>query len=84
MQNTTPTVNNFYTTTDLALAAVLSLWHPLHSIDKTNPRQSIFRFEPNTELGELVAAYWRGELQVEPQSFFNQLRIIKARLYAKE
>jgi hypothetical protein len=28
-----------------------------------------------------VNRFWRGELLVEPQSYFNQLKVLKTRIY---
>jgi len=83
---TTKTLNekNFYRTADLALAAVIFLFYPLEAIDKQNPRKAQFLFKRNSELDELIESYWRGELKVEPQAYFNALRVIKARLYGEE
>ena len=72
-----------YCTSDLALAAAVSLWLPVDSLDRGNPRQAIFNFSRCAELDKLVELYWRAELQVEPQAYFNQLRILKARLYGR-
>lgn len=73
---------NIYRTADLALATTISLSYPLESIDRHNSRKAYFCFERKNGIDELIENYWRGELKVEPQSYFNQLRIIKARLYA--
>lgn len=78
------TNTTFYQTTDLALATAISLWFPVDSIDKSNPRQATFRFTRDENLDQLIETYWRGGLKVEPQAYFNQLRILKARLYARE
>jgi len=74
----------FYTSSDLALIVVLSLSHPIEAVDKTNPRKAQFSFRRDKDLDELVDEYWRGAVRVEPQQFFNQLRIVKARLYGEE
>ena len=73
-----------YSSSDLALITTLSLFYPIESVDKTNPRKAQFLFCRSADLDELVEQYWRGELKVEPQQFFNQLRIVKARLYGEE
>lgn len=75
---------NFYHTSDLALATAISLFYPLEAVDKTNPRKAQFLFRRDENLDGLVEEYWRGALKVEPQQFFNQLRIVKARLYGEE
>lgn len=73
--------NDLYRTSDLALATALSLWLPMQDIDKSNPRKAQFLFIQNDKLYELIKKYWRGKLKVEPLAYFNQLRVIKARLY---
>lgn len=75
---------DFYRTADLALATAIFLFYPLEAIDRQNPRKAQFLFKRNSELDELIENYWRGELKVEPQAYFNALRIIKARLYGEE
>jgi len=73
--------DNLYRTSDLALATALSLWLPIQDIDKVNPRKAQFLFIQNEKLHELIKKYWQGKLKVEPLAYFNQLRVIKARLY---
>jgi hypothetical protein len=77
-------INDYYSTSDLALATALSLWFPVEAIDKTNPHKAIFLFKRNEELDQLLEAFWRRELKVEPQAYFNQLKAIKSRLYSEE
>lgn len=80
--NITALINNgLYQTSDLALATTLSLFHPIESMDRTDVRRVIFAFERTDELENTIEAYWKGELKVEPKSFFGQLKIIKSRLY---
>lgn len=75
---------NYYQTSDLSLAATLSLWCPIEDIDRSNPRKAVFIFRNTKELQELVEKYYRNELKISPQVYFNQLRVVKARLYANE
>ena len=75
---------NFYQTSDLALATMISLFYPIEAVDRTNPRKAQFLFCRDENLDDLIEKYWRGDLNVEPQQFFNQLRIVKARLYGEE
>ena len=74
---------DYYQTCDLALAATISLFYPIEKIEKYNPRKSQFLFKRNEELNKLIQNYWRGSLRVEPQSYFNQLKLIKTRLYGE-
>ncbi len=67
---------------DLALSAVVSMYYPLEAIDWTeNPHKAKFLFKRDEQLDQLVASYWRGELQVNPQAYFNSLKTLKGRLY---
>ena len=73
--------NNFYCTSDLNLAAVLSLDVPIEQVDKQNPAKVQFLFAESRQLRQLVDDYWKGQLRVEPKAFFNQLKNIKTRIY---
>lgn len=75
--------DNYYKTSDLALAASLSLYSPVNTIDSTDSKRIIFIFKQSQELDQLVDMYWRGEMKVDPQQYFNQLKIIKSRIYSR-
>jgi hypothetical protein len=74
-------INDYYSTSDLALATAISLFYPVDSIDKQNPHKALFLFKKDSGLEQLIEAYWKGELKVNPATYFSQLKIIKARLY---
>jgi len=74
-------VTVFFKTADLALATTISLWYPLDCIERTSNSKVIFLFKKDKPLDELVQAYWRKELEVEPQAFFTQLKFLKTRIY---
>jgi len=76
------TQDQYFQSSDLALVACLSLSFPIESIDRSNPRKAVFCFKKSQELNERVQAYWRGETKVETRAYFDELRRIKARLYA--
>lgn len=78
-------VNDYWATSDLALATAISLFYPIEVIDRTtNPRKAQFLFKREGEnLDQLIEAYWKNELKVSPLVYFNQLKIIKARLYGE-
>jgi len=75
-----------YKTADLALVAVLLLFIPdsLEACDRSNPHKVLFAFRKSNQLDELVDKYWKRELMVEPQAFFNQLKLAKVRIYAHD
>lgn len=78
------TENPTYQTSDIALAATIASLLPLEAVDKANPHKAKFIFRRTDKLDQLVDQYWRRELRVEPQSYFNQLKAVKARLYSEE
>lgn len=73
--------NNQFKTSDIALVAVLALAAPVERIDKANPRRVEFVFLNKPELQETIEKFWRGELRVDPRTYFESLRMLKARLY---
>ncbi len=71
-----------YQTTDLSIATTLSLFYPIVEIDATkNAKRVEFTFAHTKELDNLINQYWQGKLKVEPASYFNQLKILKGRIY---
>ncbi|KKS62594.1 MAG: hypothetical protein UV28_C0008G0014 [Candidatus Collierbacteria bacterium GW2011_GWE2_42_48] len=74
-------INKLYKTSSLPVACVLSMGFPLFDIDKTDPKRALFVFEESPELEDAISSYWEGALKVDPQAYFNQLKVLKARLY---
>jgi len=73
-----------YKTSDLGLATTLSLHFPIKTIERTNPRKVLFVFDQTDELKNFVYKYWRGKITIEPQTFTNQIKNIKTRIYSGE
>lgn len=84
MNQQTLNTNEYFSTSDLALATAISLCYPIDAIDKQNPRKASFLFKRNDKFDELLETYWKRELKIEPQEYFNQLKAIKARLYSEK
>ena len=74
---------NLYETSDLALITTLSLYFPIESVARDNTKKVLFVFSRTQELDDLMGKYWAGKLRVEPQAFFNQIKIIKTRIYGQ-
>ncbi len=70
-----------YQTTDLSIATTLSLFYPIVEIGTKNAKRVEFTFAHTKELDSLINQYWQGKLKVEPASYFNQLKILKGRIY---
>lgn len=74
--------NKDFRTADLSLAVALCVsGFVVEEMDRVSPTRSMFIFKDSAELQTTIGDYWRGELRVEPQSFFNQMKILKARIY---
>ena len=73
--------DNFYRTSDFSLAAALAVWLPIEAVDHTDARRAYFIFRQTTELKNLIESYHRRDLRIEPQSYFQAIKSIKARLY---
>jgi hypothetical protein len=74
--------NEYYKTSDLSLATTLSLGFPIESTELGEANKVIFVFKNTQLLNSYVAQYWRGEIKVDPVKFFNQLKVIKTRIYS--
>lgn len=70
----------FFTTTDLALAASLLCTGYDCNIDARDQVRAKFLFKNNRELEETVRKYWANELRVSPKEFSNSQRELKARI----
>jgi len=72
----------FFKTSDLALATAISvLGVAIEAMQQTDSERMNFIFTKSDKLTDIVNRFWRGELLVEPQSYFNQLKVLKTRIY---
>ncbi len=76
--------NRDFRTADLALTAALCVsGFTIEDIERVSAQRSVFIFEKTDKLLEVEKRYWNGELHIEPQAYFNQLKTLKARIYAR-
>lgn len=76
--------DKYFETTDLGLATTLvTQGFSLHSLDRNNPHRVRFVFQKENELDEAVRAYWQKELVVEPLTYFNNIKLMKNRIYSR-
>ncbi len=50
-------------------------------LDRQNPKHVVFLFKVSLEFQNTVDAFWNRSLLVEPQSFYQNLKSLKARIY---
>jgi len=74
-------LRDIYSTSDIALAAVISLYYPIKSINKSNPKKVEFVFSKDKNFDLLIERYWRSDLDVDPRSYFVSLKELKNRIY---
>lgn len=77
-------LKKYYSTSDLALATAISVTYPIDAIERQNPQKVSFIFKKDKKFDQLLETYWRRELKIEPQAYFNQLKAIKARIYEEK
>lgn len=78
--------SGFFRSSDLALVVALSLFFPVEAIDKepmSGKAYFLFR-KDGKDFEKILQQYWSRELRIEPQTFFNQMKVIKARIYSKD
>lgn len=72
----------FFKTSDLALAtAICVLGVVIEGMQQTDSERQYFIFAKSDKLADIVDRFWRGELSVEPQAYFSQLKVLKTRIY---
>jgi hypothetical protein len=72
----------FLRTSDLALATALcALGVAIEAMQQTDGERQFFIFTKNEKVQDIVNRFWRGELLIEPQAYFNQLKVLKTRIY---
>lgn len=75
--------NNYFESYDLGLCATLaSLGHELFCLDKTSPGRVKFIFKRTENMDELVNEYWSGKLQVSARVMFDNIKMLKNRIYS--
>ncbi|MCX6706390.1 MAG: DUF5659 domain-containing protein, partial [Candidatus Woesebacteria bacterium] len=77
-------LKDYFYCSDLALVTTLSLFYPIKSVDRSQPKRIFFLFKNSKGLDELIKSFWNGILRIEPQKYFNQLKNIKTRIYSGE
>lgn len=80
MTNTNINPDDYLISHDLPLVAYISMWYPIEAIDKSSPRVE-FIFKRNDKMDDLVQSFWKREVRIEPLAYFNQIKVIKSRLY---
>ena len=74
-----------WSSSDLALISCLvTRGFKIVSLDRTLPSKIQFRFEQTPELEQTVDDFWSDRLVVSPRLFFDNIRLVKNRIYQNE
>lgn len=78
-----PNQEALFSTSDLGCsAALISTGFELVDLDKANPRKVLFIFEKRIGIEETVNEYWSGKLQLNARGLFDNIKMLKNRLYS--
>lgn len=81
--NSAEDYRNYLYTFDLgAAASLVSAGFQLVLLDKTNPRKVQFAFLREEGIEKVVDDYWADRLETKARSFFDNLKMLKNRLYS--
>jgi hypothetical protein len=77
------THSSTYATADLGLsAALVCLGVSLLELDRSNPRKMRFVFGDSPDIARYEADFWSDRLSVNPRAYFDNLKMLKARIYS--
>ena len=75
---------NYFYTFDLGCsAALISAGFELVSLDKANPGKVQFIFRREVGIEKVVDDYWADRLEVKARAFFDNVKMLKNRIYSE-
>ncbi|MDD5305918.1 MAG: hypothetical protein PHU25_01220 [Deltaproteobacteria bacterium] len=77
---------NYFVTADVDLAATIitTAGSPIADIDRSDPSRPKIRFNREDVIDELVQAYYRGDLRVDPLVFAMVHRFLRFKINQKK
>jgi len=77
-------VNKYFETSDLGLAAALvTASYPIDHLDKHDTSKIRFVFTRNSGMDDVIQLYWANELKLSLLAYFNNLKMLKNRIYSE-
>src|SRR3989339_1112176 len=73
----------FYTFDLGCSSALVSAGFELVSLDKANPRKVQFIFRREVGIEKVVDDYWADRLEVKARTFFDNVKMLKNRIYSE-
>lgn len=72
-----------YSSFDIGLvAALISRGYELLAVDKTDRRKARFLIQRGNKIDAHINNYWDSKLDVDARSYFDNLKMLKNRLYS--
>lgn len=76
--------NSLFYTFDLGCSsALVSAGFELVSLDKSNRKKVEFIFKRGTGIENVVDNYWADRLEVKARTFFDNVKMLKNRIYSE-
>ncbi|MCA9389808.1 hypothetical protein KC571_00200 [candidate division WWE3 bacterium] len=74
--------NNF-STYDLGLAsALVTAGYTVNHLDRSDSKKVQFIFNHEEQLDDVIQAYWAHKLKLSPLAYFNNVKMLKNRIYS--
>ena len=74
---------DYFYTSDMGLtAALFTSEFQICSVNKKNPNKATFIFKKDRDLEKFVERYWSDKLPVNARTYFNNLKMLKNRIYS--
>ena len=74
-------LDQLYEVSEFALvASLVTCGFSVEHTDRSDPRRVLFGFKRSKQVDEIVASYWRGTLNVPAAAFYQNTKLLKARL----
>ena len=81
----TTSIDEVFATTDLGIAAaLLTAEFELLNLDKSDPRKVKFVFSRADGISKVADDFWSNRLEQRVRSFWDNIKVLKNRLYSNE
>jgi hypothetical protein len=76
--------SEIYSTYDLGVSsALLCVGYELLSVERDNPKKSLFIFRKSTGIEGIANNYFADKLELRARSFFDAIKALKNKLYSE-
>lgn len=78
-------INKYFECRDLGLAAALvTASYPIDHLDRHDSSKVKFVFSRDDGMDDVIQLYWANELKLSLLAYFNNLKMLKNRIYSDE